>query len=1124
MEQQKKSWLDIPISLPKPNFETLVIILILAVALFTRFYELGARVMSHDEVNHVVPSYELYSGNGFRHDPVTHGTFQMELVAFTYFLFGDNDFTSRVPAAVFSVAAVAFVIFGFRRYLGRTGSLVAGFLYTISPYLMYYGRYTRNEGFIELFLIILIYCVLRYLEDGGHRSLYVFVVTLALYFCTKETVWIFSAQLLLFLAMLILWEMRRAAISASGKKISFVIYGLIAVFAFMLFGLAGLYLKRELEGGIVLTGGLFTVLFADISILQLIMVLLFSAAMVFLVLSVRALQQSVRPEDGLLFRLIRLIVLTGSLVLPTLSAFMIYITGWNPLDYSSVGMIHSMIYLVITGAAALMIGITWGFLSWLKAAGIFYAIFTVLYTTFFTNGAGFFTGIIGGLGYWLSQQGVNRGDQPWFYYAFLQIPMYEFLAAAGTILAGFFAIRYHLWWNKPDSAPIQQVEEFKREDSHKADEPKVNSPVFLTLFFMTISSLIAFSFAGEKMPWLTVHIALPMLLTASWGLGCLIDSTDWKRILQLRGLLAMLLMPILYFALAGMLGSLLGPNLPFQGNLIEQLQATNTFIFAVIATGLSAYGIYYFMRGWQFSHTLRWLTSVFFVFLAVITLRASIRANFIDYDNPTEYLVYAHAARGPKDILEQVEEISRRVTSGKDIEVAYDNDGLYPYWWYFRDYPNHRWFSEPTRDLSSAPLIIASDVNWGKLESIVRDNYVSFEYMRLWWPNMDYMTLDWERFKNALLDPNWRKAIWEIWFNRDYTLYGQLKGTDEFTLANWQPSQKLKFYVRKDIVSMIWNYGVLPVSQNIVEEDPYVSGMVDIPADQVLGSTGSEAGQLTAPRGIAMARDGSIYVADSRNNRIQHFSASGELVDSWGSYANVAESDAPGGTFNEPWGIAVGKDGSVYVADTWNNRIQKFRADGTFVTMWGRSGLAESPDSFYGPRGLAVDDQDRVYVTDTGNKRVVVFNSKGDFITQFGSLGMDPGFFDEPVGIAIGSDNRVYIADTWNQRIQVFESDSTGLMFSSVQSWDVAAWYGQSIENKPFLAVSDQGQVFITDPDGYRVLEFNPDGTFVRGWGAYSSGTDGFGLPSGIAVDAAGRVWVSDAVNNVLLRFTTPLE
>ena len=94
----------------------------------------------------------------------------------------------------------------------------------------------------------------------------------------------------------------------------------------------------------------------------------------------------------------------------------------------------------------------------------------------------------------------------------------------------------------------------------------------------------------------------------------------------------------------------------------------------------------------------------------------------------------------------------------------------------------------------------------------------------------------------------------------------------------------------------------------------------------------------------------------------------------WGSFADANKGDAPGGTFNEPWGIAVAPDGSVYVADTWNYRVQKFTADGKFVQMWGYFGQAEAPDAFYGPRSIAVDNDGRVYVGDTGNKRIVVFN------------------------------------------------------------------------------------------------------------------------------------------------------
>jgi sugar lactone lactonase YvrE len=161
-----------------------------------------------------------------------------------------------------------------------------------------------------------------------------------------------------------------------------------------------------------------------------------------------------------------------------------------------------------------------------------------------------------------------------------------------------------------------------------------------------------------------------------------------------------------------------------------------------------------------------------------------------------------------------------------------------------------------------------------------------------------------------------------------------------------------------------------------------------------------------------------------------------------------------------------------------------------------------------------------VYITDTGNKRVVVFDGNGNFISEFGSYGMDSGQFDEPVGIAVAKNGEVYVADTWNQRIQVFTPDASGKNFTFSRVWSVDAWGNQSTENKPFLALDDAGNVFVTDPADYRVLEFSSNGQIIHGWGQYSSGIDGFGNPVGIAIDGDGHVWVMDSANNFAMRFS----
>ncbi len=749
---------------------------------------------------------------------------------------------------------------------------------------------------------------------------------------------------------------------------------------------------------------------------------------------------------------------------------------------------------------------------------------------------------------------MERGSQPIYYFALIQVPMYEYLPALGALLAIFYVLRDWLRRSRAERAALS----LELDDPQDAGEPEMGDgisgiaalqepdvpseyepdeiqpaaplvqkpPVIGLLIFWSISSLVAFSVAGEKMPWLTVHIALPMILAAGWSFGRLIESTDWAKVREHRAWLVILLLPVFFASLGGVFASLLGTALPFQGNDLTQLQATATFLTSAAVVLLSAWGLFSLLKDWP-GHVVRHVFALaLLAVLAVLTIHASILANYINYDTAEEYLVYAHAARGPKDILAQIEEISKRTTGGLDIAVAYDNESLYPFWWYLRDYPNKVWYTDqPTRELRNDPIILVGEGNYSKVEPIVGDAYDVFEYTRLWWPNQDYFNLTWDRLWGAIANPAMRSAIFQIWLNHDYTQYAQVTNDPNLTLTTWQPSNKMRMYIRKDIVAQIWNYGVAPSSQAAVVADPYAQGTISLSADQIIGSAGTQPGQFQSQRGIAFAPDGSLYVADTNNNRIQHLSPDGKLLQEWGTFGDTSTGQAvPGGQFNQPWGVAVGPDGSVYVADTWNNRIQKFTADGKFVQMWGYFGQAEQPDAFWGPREIVVDAKGHVYITDTGNKRVVIFDSDGNYLAQFGGTGAQPGQFDEPVGIALDKTGNVYIADTWNQRVQVFAPDATGLNFTSLASWDISGWYGQSLDNKPYIAVDSQQHVFVTDPEAYRVLEFSDKGDFIRAWGDNSTGADGFGLPDGIAVDAQDHVWVSDAANNRIMRFTLPAQ
>jgi len=1145
------TWLDRPVLPFWPRFTIyhLIVSLILVTTILTRFIMLGERVMSHDEVNHVVPAHTFYQGGGYRYDPVTHGPLQFHLIALSYTLFGDNDFTARIPDAVFGVAVVAFALFAFKDYLGRTGSLIAGFLFTISPYISFYSRYTRNEIYIVFWGMALIWGVLKYLEFGRKRTLLFITVITALHFTDKATSYIFTAELLIFLAVVFISRILTKPWNHKRYRTIFLLIVAVAMLAGVAtFGIGynaltnapqtqdedsvGVMLNELDIGTRILIGSLGLILIAGIV-----------TAAYILIKGIG--WQSLRDE-----RSFDLLILQGTIVLPLLAALPMDILGFNPMDYSSSGIITSVLFIIPLFIIALLIGIWWNWKIWAINIGTFWAIFAIFYTSLFTQGSGFPMGLMSALGYWMAQQGVTRGTQPLYYYALVQIPMYEFLPAFGTILAAIMAVpkvlqslRAHkteLEINKSqeelEAVEIETIdvvteteEELENEIlEHQSrivdNEGEVRQPpVLALLLYWSVMSLIAFSFAGERMPWLTTHITMPMILTSGWSFGQIFKGFDWQSFKKQRGWLVLIIGFLFLLTTARTFGSLLGPNPPFQGKELAQLEATSTFLMAFIGMAATVTALFFLLQDWTLKQIGKLSLIVFIAVLSGITIRTSFRANFILYDTAKEFLVYAHAARDPKDVLEQVEEISHRTTGGKDIVVAYDSDLLYPYWWYFRDYPNKIWYAEdPTRDLRDAPIILVGSGNYGAIQPVVADDYISFEYHRLWWPSQAYYNLTFERAWKALTDPAMLNALWEIWFNRNYQPYAQLANINTLTLETWQPSDSFKMYLRKDIVSQIWEYGIAPATLEPAV-DPYEDNNLTIEANPIL--YGNDQYQFNSPRDIAAAPDGSLYVADSLNHRILHLQSNGTLLHEWGEFAasdaNTGEM-APAGSFNEPWGLAVGPDGSVYVADTWNNRIQKFTAEGEFVTMWGQFGAAESLYHFWGPRGVAVDEQGRVYITDTGNKRVVIFDSNGNALASVGGAGMGVGQFDEPVGIAVDDRGRVYVADTWNKRVQVLIPEGDSLSYPTHITWDIEAWYGESLDNKPFLAIDDSYNTYVADPVMGRVLIFNPEGDFLASFGSFGSRPAEIGTVGGLAVKADGAVWISDARNNRLMQFSLP--
>jgi M6 family metalloprotease-like protein len=279
------------------------------------------------------------------------------------------------------------------------------------------------------------------------------------------------------------------------------------------------------------------------------------------------------------------------------------------------------------------------------------------------------------------------------------------------------------------------------------------------------------------------------------------------------------------------------------------------------------------------------------------------------------------------------------------------------------------------------------------------------------------------------------------------------------------------------------------------------------------GISGTGTGQFTQPRGVAVDAGGNVYVVEYGNNRVQKFTSTGTFITKWGRNGGDGSSGTATGQFYHPEGIAVDSSGNIYVADTGNNRIQKFSSGGTFLAMWGSPGSGNG--FFAGPAGIAVDGAGNIFVADYWNYRVQKFTSGGTFVATWGRQGTGSGEFVTPRAIAAGADGMVYVADTGNNRIQKFTSTGTFL-----KTWGFYGSGNGQFNSPQGIGVDTAGNVFVTDYQNSRAQKFRPDGTFLARWGGYGTGDGKFIGTVGIAVDAAGYVYVVDYGNNRAQKFS----
>jgi tripartite motif-containing protein 71 len=277
---------------------------------------------------------------------------------------------------------------------------------------------------------------------------------------------------------------------------------------------------------------------------------------------------------------------------------------------------------------------------------------------------------------------------------------------------------------------------------------------------------------------------------------------------------------------------------------------------------------------------------------------------------------------------------------------------------------------------------------------------------------------------------------------------------------------------------------------------------------------------LLVPTGMALAPDGTIWVVDGANNRFQLFTPDGGYLETWGEAGDddgqLSFLRSPGDPGNNAGDIAFAPDGSFYVTDSGNQRVQHFSADRTFVRAWGSFGMGDG--QFISPFAVAVAPDGNVYVVDDVRDDVQVFDPDGTHLFTFSERGSEPGQLNYTGGLAIGSDGTVWVADFGNHRVQQFAADGTFIMTFGERGSEEGQFLSPA-----HIAVGEDRNLYVTDIDSRRVQMFTPEGEVLAIWSAADDREGALALPAGIAVDADGNVYVTDMACGTVQKFALML-
>ncbi len=1017
---------------------------LIALNLISHFAMLGTRAMSHDEGIHSYYSYTLGRNFDYKHDPPYHGPLLYHLNALVYALAGDDDATARALPAVAGVALVA-VLFLLRPLLGRFGAFAAALVVSLSPVMLFYGRYIRNDVYVSLFYVVWSLAAFRYLRGGNVRWLWGVTIPMALGFAAKEVTFIFGATIGAFFLAFGLFDgwRRRSHVGSRALDLAFWMLTLALPFGASLLGL-----PFGIDPGAFASG-------------------------------------PVGERTGLIL--------------------------------AAVGLAAGLALLRFRSRGAARDPARPTLRVWSAHFVAFWAFLITLFTTLFTNAPqGIFSGVLGSLGYWLAQQEVARGGQPAYYYVLLAL-LYETLALVLFLGGGLLLARR--WRSSPRGASLLGS--------------RLAFPAFC--LWWGVAGWIGYSAAGERMPWLLVHIALPMSLLGGWAVAQLARGLV-RRGPSPRGALVALAgsVPIGALLVAETIAT---PSRPALVTISRVLFAAAWLLFAWRARARVARG-----AAW------RLLAAGALAGLALFSLRSSLRASFVNYDLAIEPLVYAHGTPDIKQALAEIDQLRARVRSAagsggaeSGLEVTFDEEVTWPMLWYLRHLPGSRFAPDPRQLSAAVPVALVGPTHFQEAEAILGRTHVRRDYRLTWWPHEGYRGLTLERIAGILGDPARRRWLYDVVVHRRY---------EGIELEAWTHRSEFRLYIDRELAVRAWPVGLEALERRTMQPD----GANEDGGGEALWCEAEAvysapfAGlSLAEPAAIAALPEGGVAVADVGNHRVVLLGADGALRRTLGRGCELARGEAGGcvdpdgpdgalplgaGQFWQPWGVAVSSRGELAVADTWNGRVQLFDADGRFLWSWGRSALApagppgeDESERLFGPRALAFDPTgERILVADTGNKRLVELSRSGERLREIAAPGSELGGFAEPIGVAFrAADGSLFVADAWNRRVLEAPSavEAPGRGASTYETWRIAASTSSSRatgETTPYLASLPDGSLLASDPERHRLARLDPAAPGGVGSMFVRFGSLTLRDPVGVAVATDGRIWVSSRAGNEIWR------